>query len=227
MNGVSIELNNQKLNQPIVIRENELFYNAVKRLFDIIVSIIALVILSPMLIIIAIMIKLDSKGKVIFKQERIGKNGRPIYIYKFRTMIPDAEEVLKKLLKEDSKIRKEYSINKKISNDPRVTKIGKLLRRTSLDEVPQFLNILLGDMSFVGPRPYLYREIKDMGKYYQNIVKMTPGLTGLWQVSGRNNIEFKNRCVLDNKYHEIRGFKTDLMIIVKTFEVVIFGRGAK
>lgn len=227
MDGFSIELENQNTTDAKISVKTDYLYYAIKRLFDIIVSITALIVLSPLILIIACLIKLDSKGNIIFKQERIGKDGKPIYIYKFRSMIPNAEEVLQELLKTDEKLREEYRLNKKLEHDPRVTKIGNFIRKTSMDEIPQFLNILLGDMSFVGPRPYLYREIPDMHESYNNIIKMTPGLTGLWQVSGRNNTRFIDRCRLDNKYYEIRGIKTDLMIIFKTFEVVFFGKGAK
>lgn len=229
MNGVSIELENRDTLQQSVrsSEKTDLLYYAVKRIFDIIISITALIVLSPLLLVIAILIKLDSKGSVIFKQERIGKNGKPIYIYKFRSMIPNADEVLEQLMKTDKSIKEEYQINKKLENDPRVTRVGKFNRKFSMDELPQFINIMLGDMSFVGPRPYLYREKKDMDPYYYNIIKMTPGLTGLWQVSGRSNTTFKNRCRLDNKYYEIRSLKTDFIIILKTFEVVFYKKGAK
>lgn len=209
------------------VKSNKYFYLTIKRLFDIIVSGISLILLSPLFLIIGIMIKMDSKGKVIFKQKRIGKYGEPIYIYKFRTMIPNAEEVLEKMLKENSDIYKEYTINKKLKNDPRVTKFGNILRKTSLDELPQLLNILNGDMSIVGPRPYLYREIKDMDDYYNDIIQMTPGLTGLWQVSGRSDVSFLARCKLDSEYYHKRGIRKDLEIMFKTVGVVFLKKGAR
>lgn len=209
------------------VKSKKYFYLTIKRLFDIIVSGISLILLSPLFLIIGIMIKMDSKGKVIFKQKRIGKNGEPIYIYKFRTMIPNAEEVLEKMLKENPDIYKEYTTNKKLKNDPRVTKFGNILRKTSLDELPQLLNILNGDMSIVGPRPYLYREIKDMDDYYNDIIQMTPGLTGLWQVSGRSDVSFLARCKLDSEYYHKRGIKKDLEIMFKTVGVVFLKKGAR
>lgn len=209
------------------VKSNKYFYLTIKRLFDIIVSGISSILLSPLFLIIGIMIKMDSKGKVIFKQKRIGKHGEPIYIYKFRTMIPNAEEVLEKMLKENPDIYKEYTINKKLKNDPRVTKFGNILRKTSLDELPQLLNILNGDMSIVGPRPYLYREIKDMDDYYNDIIQMTPGLTGLWQVSGRSDVSFLARCKLDSEYYHKRGIKKDLEIMFKTVGVVFLKKGAR
>ena len=209
------------------VKSKRYFYLTIKRLFDIIVSGISLILLSPLFLIIGIMIKMDSKGKVIFKQKRIGKHGEPIYIYKFRTMIPNAEEVLEKMLKENPDIYKEYTTNKKLKNDPRVTKFGNILRKTSLDELPQLLNILNGDMNIVGPRPYLYREIKDMDDYYNDIIQMTPGLTGLWQVSGRSDVSFLARCKLDSEYYHKRGIKKDLEIMFKTVGVVFLKKGAR
>lgn len=201
-------------------------YHVTKRLFDILVSGFCLIILLPIFLLICILIKLDSKGPAIFKQKRVGKNGQPIYIFKFRSMVDHAEDVLEKLMKDNEDIRDEYLTNKKLKKDPRITKIGNVLRKTSLDELPQLINILKGDMSLVGPRPYLYREIDDM-LYYNNIIKMTPGLTGLWQVSGRSNVGFEARCRLDNEYYRTRGLKTDIKIIFKTVITVVKRNGAE
>lgn len=201
-------------------------YLLTKRIFDILVSGFCLIILLPIFLLIIILIKVDSKGKAIFKQRRIGKDEKDIYIYKFRSMVENAEDVLEQLMKDNEEIRNEYQTNKKLKNDPRITKVGNILRKTSLDELPQLLNILKGDMTLVGPRPYLHREIEDM-LYYNNIIKMTPGLTGLWQVSGRSDISFKNRCKLDNEYYKTRSLKTDIMIIFKTVKVVVLRKGAK
>lgn len=201
-------------------------YLLVKRVFDILISGFCLIILAPIFLIICILIKLDSKGPVIFTQKRIGKNGQPIYIYKFRSMVDHAEDVLEKLMAENADIRDEYLTNKKLKNDPRITRVGKFIRKASIDELPQLLNILKGDMTLVGPRPYLYREVEDM-LYYNNIIQMTPGLTGLWQVSGRSDISFKRRCKLDNEYYQTRGILTDIKIIFKTVEVVVLRKGAE
>ena len=122
------------------------------------------------------------------------------YIYKFRSMVPNAEDVLEKMMEENPEIKKEYLENKKLEKDPRITNVGKFIRKLSIDEVPQVLNILKGDMSLVGPRPYLPREKKDTGEYYECIVSCKPGLTGLWQVSGRNDVSFNDRLILDKKY---------------------------
>lgn len=224
MNGVSVELQRENIQTK---KKSDIIYRFIKRTFDIIVSGFSIIILSPIFLVIALLVRLDSKGPAIFKQKRIGKNGQAIYIYKFRSMVINAEEVLEKMMEDNESIRKEYLENKKLENDPRITKIGNILRKTSLDELPQFINIFNGDMSFVGPRPYLHREIDDMQPHYESIIKMTPGLTGLWQVSGRSDISFKERCELDTKYYQIKGLKTDLKIMFKTFEVVLLKKGAK
>lgn len=224
MNGVSTDF--QSDGEMIEVRSG-IIYRFIKRTFDFIISGLSLILLSPVFLLIAVLIKFDSKGPAVFKQKRIGLNGQAIYIYKFRSMIVNAEEELEKLMRENEQIRNEYLVNKKLSKDPRITKIGKFIRKTSLDELPQLINILKGDMSFVGPRPYLYREIDDMKPYYEDIIKMTPGLTGLWQVSGRSDVTFKERCKLDNIYYHTRSIKTDIQIFFKTFEIVLLKKGAK
>lgn len=202
-------------------------YLGLKRLFDILLSEVMIILLLPVFLIVSILIKLDSKGPVFLKQTRIGKNGRPIKIYKFRSMVDHAEDVLETMMKNDPKIYEEYTTNKKLKNDPRVTRIGKIIRKTSIDELPQLLNIFNGDMTFVGPRPYLPREQVDMGGYYNYIIKMTPRLTGLWQVSGRSDCGFKDRLKLDAKYYHNRSLKNDLKIMFQTISVVVIGKGAK
>ena len=148
-------------------------------------------------------------------------------MFKFRTMVPNADEELKRMLRKNKKIKEEYSKYKKLENDPRITKIGKLLRKFSLDEFPQFINIFIGNMSLVGPRPYLFREKKDMGKYFNIIKQAKPGLTGYWQVNGRNNTDFNDRLLLDAEYLKIRGLRLDLKIIFMTFYKVLSRDGAK
>lgn len=219
--SISITANTSK------IKSKRYFYYGIKRLFDIIVSGLAILILSPMFLLISILIKIDSNGPAILKQTRIGKNGKAITIYKFRSMIDHAEEVLEELMQNDPAIYEEYTNNKKLKNDPRVTRVGKLIRKTSIDELPQLLNIFNGDMTFVGPRPYLPREKNDMGGYYSHIIKMTPGLTGLWQVNGCSDCGFKDRLKFDCKYYRIRSLKIDLKIMLRTFSVVLSKKGAK
>ena len=142
-------------------------------------------------------------------------------------MVPNADEVLAKLLKEDKEAAKEYKINKKLENDPRITKMGKILRKTSIDELPQLINVLKGDMSLIGNRPYLPREKEDMGDYYNDILKTKPGLTGYWQVSGRSNTTFEERLKLEKYYSNHSSLKLDIKIFFKTFKVVLLHKGSK
>lgn len=202
-------------------------YVAIKRTTDVLIGIVGMIIIIPLAVIIKI-ISLLSKDfdSIFFKQERIGKNGKLFTMYKFRTMVPNADEVLKELMENDANFRKEYTINKKVKNDPRITKIGKILRRTSLDEFPQFINLFKGDMSLIGNRPYLPREKEDMGNYYKEIIKTKPGLTGYWQVSGKEHSTFEARLKLESYYSNHRGFKTDIKIFFKTFKAIVFGHGA-
>lgn len=212
-------INNENLNS---------FYMFFKRVFDIIIGLVGSIILLPIMAIVKIVsVVHGDKESIIFKQKRIGKGGKEIYIYKIRSMVPNAEEVLENLMRENEHIKEEYERNKKIENDPRVTKIGAFIRKTSLDEFGQFVNILKGEMSVVGPRPYLIREKKDMGKYYRDIVESKPGLTGLWQVEGRSDMGFENRCRLDKFYNNHKGIWLDLKIFFKTFVVVLKRKGAR
>lgn len=198
-----------------------------KRTGDILVSLIGLVLLIPIIIIIKIAYMCTGDfHSIIFTQDRIGKNGKHFKFYKFRSMVPNADEVLFKRLAEDEKLAEEYAMNKKLKNDPRITKIGRIIRKASIDETPQFINIFLGDMSLIGNRPYLPREKKDMGDHYEDIIKTKPGLTGYWQVSGRSDLSFKKRLELETYYSKHAGFKLDTKIFFKTFKVVLGGKGA-
>ena len=198
-----------------------------KRTGDILVSLIGLVLLIPITIIIKIAYMCTGDfHSIIFTQDRIGKNGKHFKFYKFRSMVPNADEVLFKRLAEDEKLAEEYAMNKKLKNDPRITKIGRIIRKASIDETPQFINIFLGDMSLIGNRPYLPREKKDMGEHYEDIIKTKPGLTGYWQVSGRSDLSFKKRLELETYYSKHAGFKLDTKIFFKTFKVVLGGKGA-
>ena len=180
--------------QSLSINYSKIFYNFVKRIVDIIAGICGIVVMVPLTVIVKIVsIASGDYGSIFFNQERIGKDGKLFTLYKFRTMVPNADKILYELLEQNEELREEYRINKKLKNDPRVTKIGKFLRRTSLDEFPQFINVLLGQMSVVGNRPYLPRERKDMGLYYDTIIITKPGITGLWQTSGRSNVTFAER----------------------------------
>lgn len=227
----NIELStNKNLHLQMTKIENSLAkintYNHIKRMSDIVISGISLIILSPLFLFIYIMIKVDSGGKVIFSQMRIGKNGELFKLYKFRTMVPNADEKLKEILSINEEARNEYKINKKLKNDPRITKVGSILRKTSLDELPQLINVLKGEMSIIGPRPYLVREQEDMQECYNVIIQSKPGITGLWQVSGRNNTTFNDRLRIDLEYNTKKSLKEDLLILVKTIKVVFKRDGA-
>lgn len=203
-------------------------YHFIKRSFDLFGSLLGLLFLMPITIIIKLVSILSGDFHSIFySQDRIGKNGELFKLYKFRSMMPDADEELKKLLKENKSLAKEYKLNKKLENDPRITKIGKIIRRTSIDELPQLINILKGDMSFIGNRPYLPREKKDMGSYYNDIVKTRPGLTGFWQVSLRSRGTFEQRLKMEQFYSNNNGLRFDISIFFKTFGVVLGTKGAK
>lgn len=202
-------------------------YLGIKRTFDIICSIIGLVLLLPIMVIVKISYMLTGDFEpIIFVQKRIGQNGKRFKFYKFRTMVPNADRVLKDMLKKDRKAAKEYRKNKKLANDPRITKMGKFLRKSSLDELPQMINVLKGDMCIVGNRPYLLREKDDMGEHYETIVSTKPGITGWWQVSGRSKTTFAQRLRLERYYSEHQSLKLDIKIFFLTFKVVLCGKGA-
>jgi len=203
------------------------FYAIFKRLFDILVGFVGILCLVPITIVVKLVsIYNKDYNSIFFKQERIGKDGKLFTMYKFRTMVPNADGILFRLLETNEEIRNEYMINKKLKNDPRVTKIGKILRKTSLDEIPQFINVFLGQMSLIGNRPYLPREIEDMGFYFKSIISTKPGLTGLWQVSGRSNTTFQERLEIERKYSRIYNLKLDIKIFFKTIIQVIKKDGA-
>ncbi|MGH0926630.1 sugar transferase [Bacillus pacificus] len=198
------------------INQNVL-YLFIKRLMDIFGSLCGIVLLLPVFIIVIILIKLeDPKGPVFFKQVRVGKDGREFGMYKFRSMVTDAEERLKDLLKRNEVSGAMF----KMKDDPRVTKIGRFIRKTSIDELPQLLNVLKGDMSLVGPRPPLPREVKEYTSYDKQRLLVTPGCTGLWQVSARNSVGFNEMVKLDLEYIQNRNIIYDMKIIIKTIKVV-------
>ncbi len=206
----------------------KVFYKPVKTIFDLYFSLIFLIIGFPVFIFIALLIKLSSRGPIFFLQERIGKNQKPFNCIKFRTMHPEAEDILENLITNNQILRKEFEETHKLKNDPRITNIGKFLRKTSLDEIPQFLNVLKLEMSIIGPRPVVRREIKKYGKNYSKVTSIKPGITGLWQVSGRNNLSYKRRVNLDCLYVDNINPIMDIRIIIRTFGVIFFpnDRGA-
>ncbi len=206
----------------------KLTYLFIKRLFDILISIIGLLLLIPITIFVKLAyICTGDFTSIFFVQGRIGKNGKEFKLYKYRSMVKDADEVLFRTLELDKIMAEEYNKNKKLKNDPRVTKMGRVIRKLSIDELPQFINVFLGDMSLIGNRPYLPREKKDMGNYYEDIIKTKPGLTGYWQVNGRSETTFEERLKLEKEYSEKASALLDIKIFFKTFTVVLFGKGAE
>ena len=227
------DINNISIND---ISENSLNFSKVKkysylitkRLFDIILSLFGILFLIPLSIIIKISYILNKDySSIFYTQTRIGKNGKEFKLYKFRSMIPNADEVLKELMDTNTDIFNEYSKNKKLKDDPRVTKVGKFIRKTSLDEFPQFINVFKGDMSIVGNRPYLPREKKDMGNYYSDIVKTKCGIVSYWAVHGRSDVSFERRLELEKYYSNHQSLKLDIEIFFRAFSVVLFKKGAE
>lgn len=202
--------------------------NVIKRIIDIIGGLIGTIILIPLSIFIYIARKIlnEDDGPMFYEQLRIGKNGKQFRMYKYRSMVMGADEKLFEYLEQNEEAREEYTKYKKLKNDPRITKIGNFLRKTSLDEFPQFLNVLMGHMSLVGPRPYLPREKKDMGEYYTYIIESKPGITGYWQVAGRSDVTFEERLKMDYEYNKNKNLKTDIKLIFKTILNVVKKEGA-
>lgn len=215
-------------NETISISANKLmFFKTIKRFMDIIGGIVGCLLLVPLTVIVFIAngIKND-KGSIFYTQKRMGKNGKIFKMYKYRSMVVNADQKLNKYLRENPEAKEEYKKYKKLKDDPRITKIGKFLRKTSLDEFPQFINVLKGDMSLVGPRPYLRREKKEMGEYYHYIIQCKPGLTGYWQVSGRSDVTFQDRLKMDLEYVNKNSLKVDCQLIKKTISKILKKEGA-
>lgn len=200
--------------------------SGMKRSFDIICSLTGLLILSPLFFLIIILIKLDSRGPAFFGHRRLGKGGNLFTCYKFRTMQPNAQEVLQVFLKNDPETRAQWEKDVKLKEDPRITRMGLFLRKTSLDELPQLWNVIKGDMSLVGPRPIISEEVEKYGEKLRYLFKVSPGITGLWQVSGRNNIDYEERVLLDEYYAKNWSIWLDIEIIIRTFGAVLKQEGA-
>jgi len=218
--------NNQKENEKYmylpfhntITKTDSKIYTYAKRSIDILCSLLGLVLLLPVFIIVAVLIKIeDNKGSVLFSQERVGKNEKLFTMYKFRSMVSNAEEMLIELKEQNEASGAMF----KIKHDPRVTKIGRFIRKTSIDELPQLFNVLKGDMSLVGPRPPLPVEVQEYTPYHMQRLLVVPGCTGLWQVSGRSNVGFEEMVEMDLSYIKMRSIKTDIKIIIKTFYTVI------
>lgn len=205
-----------------------LFSAIIKRLLDILGGLVGILILIPVTAIIKIAsLASGDKDSIFFVQDRIGKNGKLFKLFKFRSMVNGADDILKEILAKDPESADYYRINKKLKNDPRLTRIGKIIRKTSIDELPQLINVFIGNMSLVGPRPYLPREKEDMKEFYDIIVQVKPGITGYWQVRGRSDTSFEQRLRYDRQYSRDVSFFTDLKILFKTVAVVFKGEGAE
>ena len=216
---------------PVKIKKNidikEKCYKVLKRMADIGGAIIGSIFVFPLMIGIGIAnFLVNDKGPIFYTQNRIGKNGKEFKMYKFRSMVVGADEILEEYLENNAEAREEYRINKKLKDDPRITRVGNFIRKTSLDEFPQFINVLKGEMSLVGPRPYLPKETEDMGKYLDYITPVKPGITGFWQISGRNELTFQERLELDKEYFKRKSITMDLKILFKTVLKVFNKEGA-
>ncbi len=203
-------------------------YIYVKSIFDFCFSIFVIIVGLPVFILISILIKFSSRGPIFYYHKRLGKNFKYFYCIKFRTMHPEADDILENLLKTNEVLKNEYEKTQKIKNDPRITPIGKFLRKTSLDELPQFINVLRQEMSVIGPRPIINDEISRYEDKISKVLSIKPGISGLWQVSGRNNLSYKKRVFLDSLYVDNINLLMDLRIIIRTFGVLLFplDRGA-
>ena len=198
-------------------------YKIVKRTTDVALSTIAMIALMPLFLIISLAIKLESKGPVFFKHTRVGKDGKTIQIYKFRSMVDNAEDLIKKFTPEQMK---EYKENYKLKNDPRITKVGKFLRRTSLDELPQLINIMKGDLSIIGPRPVVADELKKYGVNIEKFLSVTPGLTGYWAANGRSCTSYEQRMQMELFYIDNISLKMDAKVFFETIGAVAKRKGA-
>lgn len=233
--GANTEVLNNTATEALIIKRDRIIRSkliekteqGIKRGIDILGALCGIAILVPLTVgvWIANWIAKD-KGPIFYNTERIGKDGKLFKMYKFRSMVVGADERLKEYLEKNPEAKKEYKKYKKLKNDPRITKVGQFIRKTSLDEFPQFINVLKGEMSLVGPRPYLPREKEEMETHYASIVKCKPGVTGFWQISGRSNTTFIDRLQMDTEYAYTKTLKTDVKILLKTVKNVVSREGA-
>jgi Undecaprenyl-phosphate galactose phosphotransferase WbaP len=200
-------------------------YAPVKRVLDVAGAIVLAVVFSPLILAVAILMQREG-GPIVYKHVRVGRHGKAFECLKFRTMVPNADQILRELLEKDLNLRAEWAQYRKLRCDPRVTRLGRLLRRTSLDELPQLWNVLLGEMSLVGPRPVVPEELFRYGRNVRTYLSAKPGITGLWQVKGRNDLDYRRRVALDTYYVRNHCLLLDLYILLKTTRVVLGGTGA-
>ena len=221
-----IDLSSNTLITATILDRDLVSKNNIARVLDLSLILLAAPYIILAFLILAILIKLDSPGPVFYRQIRIGQFGRKFHVYKFRTMVQNADRVLQEYLDKSSELKAEWLATHKLKQDPRVTRLGALLRKTSLDELPQLWNIIIGDMSLVGPRPIVDAEVEKYGNCFGLYIQVRPGLTGLWQVSGRNNTTYEQRVALDEYYIRNRSLKLDLQILFRTAWVVLTRDGA-
>lgn len=202
------------------------FGGVVKRTLDVFIALAALIILAPVMLAVALAVKVQDGGPILFVQQRVGRGGAEFKFLKYRTMVPHDATFLERLIQDDPELAREWREKQKLTRDPRVTVIGGFLRRSSLDELPQFVNVLVGDMSIVGPRPMLREQIEAYGPAYKRYCRARPGITGLWQVSGRSETTFSRRSDLDRAYLRAWSVRRDLLLILRTFGAVLRQRGA-
>ena len=219
----NIETTSLRTQSDVKTKISKKVYIKIKRVIDVILASVALILLSPLFAIIAIAIKIDSKGPVFFAHKRIGKNGKIIKLYKFRSMVINAEELIKSFTPEQMR---EYKENYKLTNDPRITKVGKFLRKTSLDELPQLINIINGDLSIIGPRPLVADELEKYGVNKDKFLSVTPGLTGYWAANGRSNTTYEQRMEMELYYIDNLSLKMDIKVFFKTILSVLKKEGA-
>jgi Undecaprenyl-phosphate galactose phosphotransferase WbaP len=211
---------------PRIVNLRDVPKNSMARVLDIFLILLAAPYIALAILILMFLIKWDSRGPVFYAQARIGRNGRKFKVYKFRTMVQNADQLLQTYLDESPELKAEWLAIHKLKNDPRITRVGAIVRKFSLDELPQLWNILIGDMSLVGPRPIFDSDIETYGKSFELYKQVRPGLTGLWQVSGRSDTTFKRRVELDEYYILNRSLKLDIQILLKTVSVVLGSKGA-
>ncbi len=209
-------------------KENKIIPELIRRLIDIVIGVFGIILLIPITIVIYIARKIlkEDNGPIFYEQLRIGKDGKYFRLYKYRTMVVGADEKLREYLNENENAKEEFEKIHKLKDDPRITKLGKFLRKTSIDEMPQFLNVFIGNMHLVGPRPYLPYEKKNMNTYYEKIITCKPGITGLWQINGRNETTFEERLKADIYYINNKTLLMDIKIFFKTIIAVITRNGA-
>jgi Undecaprenyl-phosphate galactose phosphotransferase WbaP len=197
-----------------------------KRVLDVVATMVGGALILPLILVLSLLVWIESRGSIFYADKRMGRDGKLFSCVKFRTMVPDAEALLQRMLAEDDEMREEYLKYHKLRHDPRVTRVGRFLRKTSLDELPQLWNVLRGEMSLVGPRPYLPRESTDIGETQSEILRVTPGITGPWQVAGRNNTSFAERVSMDAFYVRDWSVWLDLVLLVRTVQCLLFSRNA-